>query len=219
MDDFSSLTIAQISPKDAHDLILNKHYAHRLPQIRFAFGLFSNGNIAGAVTYGSPPSAPQRSGLLGPSLGHLVIELNRLVLLDNFSNGASFLVSHSLRLLRKHGPWAVLSYADTEQGHLGIVYQASNFLYCGLSEKRTNWAIRGMEHKHGQTIADETRGMANRAAYMRKKYGDDFYLAPRPRKHRYVFFLGSHKQRKKMRESLRYTVKPYPKETTNGQTQ
>jgi len=91
------------------------------------------------------------------------------------------------------------------------VYQATNFIYCGLSAKRTDWRVKGREHLHGQTIADEFRGVKNRAQAMRNKYGDDFYLAQRPRKHRYVFIVGSKKYKKKIKAALRYGIAPYPK--------
>jgi hypothetical protein len=108
----------------------------------------------------------------------------------------------------------VVSYADTEQGHVGYVYQAANFLYTGLSAIRTNWKIRGEEHLHGQTVADRTRGEKNRAATMRKEYGDAFYLEQRPRKHRYVYLHGDRRQKAAMRAALRYPVVPYPKGET-----
>ncbi|MEL0099720.1 MAG: hypothetical protein VW907_09205, partial [Opitutae bacterium] len=121
----------------------------------------------------------------------------------------------------------VVSYADTEQGHIGYIYQATNFLYTGLSAKRSDWKVKGKEHLHGTTIADESRGHVNRAEWMRNKYGDDFYLKPRPLKHRYIYFCGNKKQRREMLKSLCYEIKPYPKgksrryddsEPTNFQT-
>ena len=138
-----------------------------------------------------------------------VVELNRLCLLGNHKNHASILVARSLKLLPR--PKIVVSYADTSQGHVGYVYQATNFLYCGLSAKRTDWKVKGREHLHGQTVADEFRGQPNRAKLMREKYGDDFYLAPRPRKHRYVKFTGSKREVKEMLHLLRYPVADYPK--------
>lgn len=133
---------------------------------------------------------------------------HRLVINDNCPpNSASFLVGRSLRMLPK--PKIIVSYADTAQGHVGYIYQACNFLYTGLSAKRTDWKIKGMEHLHGQTIADKSRGMENRAAYMREKYGDDFYLQERSRKHRYIYFLGCD-----LKEKLKYEIQPYPKGET-----
>jgi hypothetical protein len=67
-----------------------------------------------------------------------------------------------------------------------------------------------MEHLHGITIADEFRGVSNRAQAMRDKYGDDFYLAPRPRKHRYIKIIGSRGFRAKAERAIRYERMPYP---------
>lgn len=182
--------------------ILGIHYAKRWPSITYAFGLFKDDDLVGVVTYGTPPSAPLRSGLAGPEHANIVVELNRLVLRDNLKNEASMLVGKSLSLLPKG--LIVVSFADKAQGHNGCVYRAANFFYCGLSAKRTDWKLRGKEHLHGQTVADEFRGQPNRAALMRAKYGDDFYLAPRSRKHRYIYITGGKKERKLLTPLLRY---------------
>jgi hypothetical protein len=108
-------------------------------------------------------------------------------------------------------PLIVVSYADTEQGHVGYVYQATNFVYTGLSAKRTDWKLKGREHLHGATVADMSRGQENRAQWMRDTFGDDFYLQDRARKHRYIYFVGSQGQKKSMRSALMYPVEPYPK--------
>jgi hypothetical protein len=73
-----------------------------------------------------------------------------------------------------------------------------------LSAKRTDWKVKGKEHLHGQTIADEFRGVKNRAQAMRDKYGDDFYLKPRPRKHRYIYIVGSKGFKKFVMSRLKY---------------
>jgi hypothetical protein len=160
------------------------------------------------VTYGTPVSSPLRIGVCGEKWIEKVLELNRLCC-ESTKNLASMLVGRSLAMLPK--PSIVVSYADTEQGHIGYVYQATNFIYTGLSAKRTDWKIKGAEHLHGATVADMSRGKENRADYMREKFGDDFYLKDRPRKHRYIFFVGSMIDRREMRKSLMYPVEPYPK--------
>jgi hypothetical protein len=142
-------------------------------------------------------------------MAYSVIELNRLCLSENAKNEASFLVAKSMRMIG--GNRIIVSFADPDQGHVGTVYQATNFLYCGLSAKRTDWKVRGMEHLHGQTIADEFRGHSCRADAMREKYGDDFYLAPRTQKHRYITFIGSRGFRSSCKKLLRYAVCAYPK--------
>lgn len=203
------MEIKPVTRKEYLPFLLDVHYARRCPSVSWAFGLFVEDCLEGVVTYGTPSSATLRRGVCGDAFKSDVIELNRLVLLSNEKNHASFLVGRSLR--RLFGNKIVVSFADTSQGHIGYVYQSTNFIYCGLSAKRTDWKVRGMEHLHGQTVADEFRGQPNRAQAMREKYGDDFYLAPRPRKHRYVTFTGTRKFKKEAMQSLRYPVMTYPK--------
>ena len=204
------IEVKRVSREATKPFLIDIHYAKRMPSISEAFGLFVNDGLEGVVTFGTPPSAPLRSGICGSEYIPNVIELNRLCLKSNTKRHASMLVGRSLRLIGKDR--VVISFADTSQGHSGIVYQACNFLYCGLSAKRTDWTIKGKEHLHGQTIADEFRGLPNRAQAMRDKYGDDFYLKPRPRKHRYVYFVGSRKFKREAMLNLKYSVQPYPKD-------
>lgn len=212
------MEVRKITRKECEPFILNVHYAKRWPSISYAYGLFKKTNddifpdseeLIGIVTYGTPSSAPLRRGLAGDSYKEQIIELNRLCLKYNKKNEASFLISKSLKMLPRNK--IIISYADSSQNHVGYIYQATNFLYCGLSAKRTDWAIKGKEHLHGQTIADKFRGVNNRSKAIREKYGDDFYLKPRPRKHRYIYIIGSKKYKKKVLKSLKYPIEPYPK--------
>lgn len=194
--------VREVIREDCAPFILGIHYAKRWPSISRAFGLYRESVLVGAVTYGTPPSATLRSGVAGPENVARVLELNRLVLRDNLKNEASILVGRSLAMLPKG--MFIISFADKAQGHNGCVYRATNFFYCGLSAKRTDWKLKGKEHLHGQTVSDEFRGQPHRAALMRAKYGDDFYLAPRSRKHRYIFITGGPKSVKALLPLLRY---------------
>jgi hypothetical protein len=204
----TSLTVTAILPKEAEPWLLLRHYAKRKCPISYAFGVYRQTQLIGVVTYGTPASSSLRNGLAGKQWSPHVLELNRLCC-ENSPNIASLLVGRSLRMLPK--PSIVVSYADTAQGHVGYIYQATNFIYTGLSAKRTDWKIKGREHLHGATIADQSRGQPNRAQWMREKYGDNFYLDDRPQKHRYVFLVGTKKQKASIKAALKYPVKPYPK--------
>lgn len=202
------MIVKRITRSECAPFILEIHYAKRWPSISHSFGLFDNDELIGVVTYGTPPSATLKRGLAGDEYKHKVLELNRLCLKYNRKNEASRLVGASLKMIPES---IVVSFADTNQGHKGYVYQACNFLYCGLSAKRTDWKVKGKEHLHGQTIADEFRGVKNRAQAMRDKYGDDFYLEPRPRKHRYIYIVGNKRFKRSARKALKYSVEDYPK--------
>jgi hypothetical protein len=202
------MKVLPISAYECEPWLKKKHYAKRMCPISYAFGLYVNGSLVGVCTYGVPASSTLRGGVCGKGYEGQVLELNRLCC-DNQKNYGSFLIAHSMRLLPK--PSIIVSYADMEMGHVGYVYQATNFIYTGLSAKRTNWAVEGMEHLHGATIADMSRGQENRAEYMRGKFGDKFKLVERSRKHRYVFFHANKYEKKNMLAALRYKPEAYPK--------
>ena len=202
--------VKKIERNECSKFILEIHYAKRWPSITHAFGLFSGDELIGVVTYGTPPSSTPRRGVAGDENIDKIIELNRLCLKYNEKNQASYLISKSLKMLPRGK--IVISFADKSQGHNGCVYRASNFTYHGLSAKRTDWALKSKPNLHGQTIADEFRGEQNRAKLMRDKYGDDFYLKPRPRKHRYIYVTGSGVQAKKLRSQIKYKQEQFKAE-------
>ena len=187
---------------------LKKHYAKRLPPIEYAFGLFDeNGLTQGIVTFGTPVSNTLR--LLWNDQ-YKLLELNRLVINEGLEkNVLSFLVSNSLKMLPK--PHVIVSYADTSQNHHGYIYQATNWLYTGLSKEMKEVCVKGMEHLHSGSIFDLSRGQEKRFQWLRDTYGDDYYLRDRARKHRYFIFIGSKKDCKKMKEMMPYKIHTYPK--------
>ena len=198
-------SVSRIKNEDTHDLIRNVHYAHRLPSISHSFGLFLDGNLVGVVTYGTSASSTLARGLCGDEWAKNVLELNRLVLLHNEKHEASRLVGASLKMLPR--PSIVVSFADTKQGHEGIVYQACNFIYTGLSARFVDPKVKGLEHQHHATYA---HGLTN--AEVKEKYGEEnVYFEERSRKHRYVIFVGHARDKKRMRAALKYQVLPYPK--------
>lgn len=153
--------------------------------------------------YGTPSSSSLRAGVAGKEHANNVMELTRLWIDDSTpKNSESYLIGNSIKHCSKE---IVVSFADTAQNHLGIVYQATNWLYTGLSAKRTDWTVEGID-KHGHTWADK-----HTALEMRELYGDKFSLVPRSRKHRYIFVNAKGSRRKELVSLLRYKQEPYPK--------
>jgi hypothetical protein len=198
------MQVLPIKNEETAPWLLKKHYTKRMPQIMYAFGLYENESLIGVMTYGIPASPSLCMGICGKEYSDKVLELNRICLENNEKNQASYFVAKTLQLLPK--PTIVVSYADTAQGHVGYVYQASNFIYTGLSANRVDWTIKGQEHKHSKTISD-----GKTLEDIKAEHGDDFYYVERSRKHRYIFFVGTSKQKKEMLSKLNYQVEPYPK--------
>lgn len=197
--------IKPITYQEAMKIIIEKHYLHRKAPCSFAFGLFekATNRIVGCITYGTPSSATLRKGICGEDEKDNVIELTRLWIEDGVPrNAESFLIGNTIPLVNKE---IIVSFAEIQQGHVGYVYQATNWIYTGLSAKRTNWTIEGM-NKHCQTIADKYTSQE-----LKEIYGDKFTLVERPRKHRYVYFNCNKKRKKELLKKLKYPILPYPK--------
>jgi len=72
----SGYTIEEINYQDTKPLILDVHYAHRMPSIQKSFGMFKDGELVGVCTYGIPPSHTLLKGVCGEEFKKDVIELN-----------------------------------------------------------------------------------------------------------------------------------------------
>ena len=196
-----SIRVMPINASEAVPWLLAKHYAHRKCSISYCFGAYRGCELIGIVTYGMPPSPHLCSGICGMEFKENVLELNRLCC-ENTKNVASTLVGRSLSMLPR--PAIVVSFADTAQGHVGYVYQATNFIYTGKtdSDRKTPRMDRCLRQgKHGRHDGRLPDGTADEnAAVVRRKP-----------KHRYVFFVGSKHQKALMINNLRYQKQPYPK--------
>lgn len=187
--------VRRISYDEVKPWLLNIHYARRMPCVEHAFGLFEDGEMIGVVTYGTPASYHLCIGLVGKKNQHHVLELNRLVLLPekNGKNYASYLIAHSLKML-PHRTF-VVSYADTAWSHVGYVYQATNWLYTGMSAKRTDTYQPSGLHPRNYDKNNHSNLKQTRSA-----------------KHRYVYLVGNKRERRDMRNELIYKVyDKYPK--------
>lgn len=185
-------SVREVEAKELHHLILEKHYAKRLPSISFAWGLYdSQDSLVGGLTIGKPASAPLCVGVCGKENSKKVYELNRLILLPGLpQNTSSFFVGKALKSL-KSKDLVIVSYSDTGMGHTGYTYQATNFIYTGLTVSRTDkYTPPGTHSRHYDDSSPHLRKV-------------------RTSKHRYVFF--TNKRNRALRDSLKYPVLPYPK--------
>lgn len=190
--------VFKIKKSETKSFILDIHYAKRYPMVQYAYGLYEDNELVGVVTYGIPPSKDLCVGIAGEEYRLIVVELNRLVLKNNKKNEASFLVGQSLRLLPK--PRIIVSYADTGQNHNGYIYQATNFIYTGLSIKSKEWQLKE-GNKHSRQISKEDV----------LKEPDKYKYVERSRKHRYIYIVGNKKDKKLIRSKMLYKEQEYPK--------
>lgn len=174
------LLFRQITSHTSNLVAVESHYAHRAVSVRWAFGAYFNNILLGVISFGKPASQNVCSGVCGKTNSSRVYELNRLWMSDKCpKNSESRFIGWALRQLRKIKPSLILvSYADTEQGHIGSVYKATNWIYTGLSDKRScgDISMPGLHSRHGKKLEGAIR-------------------IERSRKHRYIYFCDKNDQK------------------------
>jgi hypothetical protein len=207
----AKLHVQQIKREEARPWILTKHYAHRMPSVSYAFGLYRGAELSGVCTFALPSTPTVAVGLCGKKYKDIVLELNRLCLMDNIKNESSFLVSRCFKLLPH--PTIIVSYSDISHGHVGYVYQATNFLYTGAPMGHSKALLLDGKDFSQRNLGKQFGKVSKMTSVADVKaiYGDRLEVGDYRAKHRYVYFIGSKTQKKAMRKALKYPVLPYPK--------
>ena len=197
------LRVEAISHEEVKPWILKKHYAKRMPSISYAYGAFVDGKMLGVCTFGVPASPSLCVGICGEEYRNRVLELNRLCVDDDAPFPRSQFLATCLKRLsqictngkpRNMYGFIVVSYADTGMGHIGKVYQATNFIYTGCTKERTDIGMEdGTHSRHYDKSMDKKKNRKHRSA-----------------KHRYVFFVGGRLWKNKAMNCMNYKEQPYP---------
>jgi len=198
------MRVISISKSVADSFVTKKHYSRRASIFWAGFGLVEDGIVTGVAVYGQPSPPIQRHAFTDRDFR--LYELSRVVVQSKTKNAASFLVANSLKLLEPK-PCAVISYADMEQNHCGIIYQATNWLYTGSTKSHDKAYIVDGKRTHPMTLRD--RGITDPTRWAKE---NNIEMVKPMEKHRYFFFVGDKRQRSAMLNKLNYTaVDQYPK--------
>lgn len=206
-----------VKPIDAFqckEWLLKKHYAKRLANIQYSFGLFNQENaMVGCCTFGQPPS-DQIQLCCGETYKENTIELNRLIKNDGLEkNVQSWFVARCFEFLPK--PTIILSYSDPNYGHNGYTYQALNFIYTGKGGENKEYVFNKKRYnsRHIKDYWFQRKGLP----FDKNITIDNNFINAGggvikvELKNRYMYFLGNKRQVKDMKSKLTYPVLPYPK--------
>ena len=199
-----SIRVQPIPFAAARQIVVRHHYLHSLPGgTKLAFGTFVKGRLLGTITFGVGPY--NAFALVDGACPDDCLALTRLWLSEELPpNSESRVISVCLRYLRKYTTLKfIMTYADPAQGHVGTIYQATGWLYTGLSEATPKFDI-------GDGVARHSRSLAHAFGSHSLKYlserGLKIKVLPQIPKHRYIYFLDQD-----YRNRLKVPALPYPK--------
>ncbi|MFC2027127.1 DNA methyltransferase [Chloroflexota bacterium] len=203
----SSLHRIQISPipfKVAGTILKKHHYLHSLPGgTMLSFGVFLGQNLLGALTLGAGPA--QAYQLVDQARPDDCLTLSRLWLSDQLPrNSESRVIGFVLRNLKKHTSLKFLiSYADPSQGHMGTIYQATGWVYTGLSSAMPLYDMGDGKVRHCRSLS---HAYGTHSVKHFADHGVTVNKIPQMAKHRYIYFLDP-----SWRSKLTTPILPYPK--------
>jgi hypothetical protein len=227
-------SVAPLADTLAKAYVTSNHYSQSYPAAKFRYGIFNGvGELTGVAVFGVPMRAAVLTNTF-PDLEPMVesIELSRLVLADEVpANAESWFLARCFESLTALGVRGVIAFADPVPrevggallfpGHVGIIYQASNSVYCGRATARTltilpngrvlsdrsAQKIRAQEqgHEHVERLlvamgATAPRAGAGGAEWLATALADVGTVRLRHRgNHRYAFALGNPAARRQVR--------------------
>jgi hypothetical protein len=209
-----TLVVHQVSAATVRPVIAAHHYSRTMPDAtRESFAAYYGQVLAGVVTYGTGVGMAQFGAVLpGLRVGQCR-ELTRLWSPDGMPrNTESRIIADSLSMLV--GVTLVLSYADPSRGHVGTIYQATNWLYLGMTEGGSRLRDENGHEVHQRLLGIYRLRHPQRFANMTN---DEIRAAlgwttiDNAPKHRYAMLLGNRHERTAARRRMAMAPQPYPK--------
>ena len=193
---------------------LHWHYSKAIPAGKMLkIGAWEDGKYIGVVLFslGANKSIGTPYGLKDTEC----CELTRIALTDH-KHFVSEIMMQAVKKLKELCPGIrlVVSFADPEHGHVGAIYQATNWIYTGMSAAADEYVING-KRIHGRQLRSlkesnpiyKHRTSKEFATYLDK----NFKSIKGSSKYRYLMPLD-----KKMRKLILPLAKPYPKKEDGG---
>lgn len=181
------------------------HYSKSMPTGKtIKIGVWENNIFTGVVIFsrGATPHIGSPYGLDQTE----VCELTR-VALNAHQTPVSRIVALAIKLLQKKCPGVklVVSYADTDQGHTGAIYQAGNWIYEGLMNAGARGAfIVNGKKTHPRSIG--AMGGTQSIEWVRQNLDPNATEFFTRGKHKYLMPLHDD-----IRTQITQLAKPYPK--------
>ena len=188
----------------AKAIVVRHHYLGTLPGgTQLTFGIFQGGRLLGVVPLGVGPfNVPS---LVESATADDCLALTRLWLSDDLPKNSESRVLGVITRALKRGTSVkfLVSYSDPAVSHLGTIYQATGWVYTGLSEAMPLYDVGDGKQRHSRSLS---HAYGTHSVKYFKSHGVGIKVIPQEAKHRYLYFLDP-----SWKTRLKAPVLPYPK--------
>lgn len=202
-----AFNVAELDRDLANSIVEENHYSKRfVGSSRIHLGVSMDGRLVGVLQFGVAMNPQSMGSIMEGCTLYEYLELNRMWLHDDAPrNSESRAISYAIKYIRRKEPKIkfIQSFADERCGLSGTVYQAANFLYCGMHVGKF-WELDG-EYFHDSLVTDSRKTNNPRAARLRAAIERATFH--NLKQYRYIYLM-----QPRFRSRLLLKVKPYPKE-------
>jgi hypothetical protein len=208
------LEMVIMKPAEAKDFMKKHHYTRTASKCKYGFGFYYKGNLSTVIIYGQPSGKFLAQSLWENGNEKQCLELVRLFSFDwSIKNTESYCISQSIKYLKKNHPEIkmLVSYADASMGHIGYIYQASNWLYVGKSNGEREFYIDD-KREHRRELYDKYGTSSIKK--LKELLGERFRVSEDKHfKNKYIYVLGRNKgEHKELLRKLKLEIhNQYPK--------
>ena len=214
----SEFTIEAVERSTIQSFVHKNHYSGTTNGVQHTqcFALFKEGRFGfdkemiGAAIY-AIPSMPATAAKYNPDNPLRCWELRRLCCIDDTpTNTESYFIGQTLKWLRRNTDIEVIiSYADLEFGHEGVIYKATNFIHLGKSGGGRVLVVDGKKY-HARSLnqkekpygRDLKRRWQNKEGHKFWESEQDMYFVNTKPKNIYVYYLNKKVKKKLSKQYL-----------------
>lgn len=175
-------TVKPCTRSDITEFMNTWHYSHSIAGLTnsYCFGMYYKDELIGAMIYGRMAMKGQsvkywddnvlnayKSGLISyQDADSTVLELRRLACIDDTCrNAESYFIGQTIKWLKRNAPMVriIISYADEQFGHHGIIYKAANFKHVGMTAPGRIIILDEPldDTDTGESMSDDTTAVSN----------------------------------------------------------
>jgi len=189
------------------------HYTKSCAKSTIAYGFYYQNQIVCVIVYGQPSGKYLASSIWEGGNEKECLELLRLFSFDWCpKNIESYCISQSIKRLKIDIPEikVLVSYADSSAGHVGYIYQASNWIYIGKGSGERKIFLDGIR-QHRRDMYDKYG--TSSIEKLKKIFGDRLQISEeRFLKNKYIYIIShSKKEKQYIQNKLKVKSLPYPK--------
>ena len=208
----TDFTIEPVERKVIQSFVHKWHYSHSTNGVQQTqcFALFNGEKLIGAMMY-ALPSMKSTAAKYNPDNPLRCWELRRLCCIDDTpTNTESYFIGQTLKWLRINTDIeVVISYADLEFGHEGVIYKATNFIHLGksgggrvLMVDGKKYHARSLNQKEKPYGRDLKRRWENKNGHKFWDSEQDMHFVNTKPKNIYVYYLNKKIKKKLSKQYL-----------------